>query len=336
MSTGSTLYGRRLALIGLGLLFLAGLAWPAPARAQTKVELRLGHGNPVDTPVDRGVKRLAELVAERSGGTIVLRTYAMSLGNENQLIEGLQTGAVDMAANVAPSFGTVLPLSNVLGILYLFRDLDHMQKVMRGPVGARISTALLEKWKIHVIDQSWYFGTRQLSSNRPVTKPEDLRGMKVRVLPVPIYTAAWRALGATPTPIPFPDLFAAIQNNLVDAQENPLPNIKGAGFHLLHKHLTLTSHIISSWVVSISDSAYQRLTPEQHRIIAQAVKDAGAYQDKLALDSEEAILKEWQQSGAMTVYVPDRAAFKARVAKLPAEFEGGILNEMYGLIQNVK
>jgi tripartite ATP-independent transporter DctP family solute receptor len=312
------------------------MSWITSARAQAKIELRLGHGNPVDTPVDRGVKRLSELVNERSGGTITVRTYAMSLGNENQLIEGLQTGAVDMAANVAPSFGTVLPLSNVLGILYLYRDVDHMQKVMRGDVGGRISAALLEKTKIHVIDQSWYFGTRQLTSNRPVTKPEDLQGMKVRVLPVPIYMSAWRALGATPTPIAFPDLFSAIQNNLVDAQENPLPNIKGAGFQLLHKHLTLTGHIISSWVVSMSDNTYKRLTPEQHKIIAQAVKDAGAYQDKLALESEEAFLKEWQQGSVMTVHVVDRGAFKAKVAKLPQDFQGGILNEMYGLIQDVK
>jgi tripartite ATP-independent transporter DctP family solute receptor len=335
MSTRSRLGKGRRALIGLASL-LVSLALVTGAHAQAKIELRLGHGNPVDTPVDKGVKRLAELVAERTGGTIVLKTYAMSLGNENQLIEGLQTGAVDMAANVAPSFGTVLPLSNVLGILYLYRDVEHMQKVMRGDVGARISAALLEKTKIHVIDQSWYFGTRHLTSNRPVTKPEDLHGMKVRVLPVPIYVAAWRALGATPTPIPFPDLFSAIQNNLVDAQENPLPNIKGAGFQMLHKHLTLTGHIISSWVVSMSDSTHKRLTPEQHKIVAQAVRDAGAYQDQLMFESEASILKEWRDGNVMTVHVVDRELFKAKVVKLPAEFQGGILNEMYYLIQDVR
>jgi TRAP-type C4-dicarboxylate transport system substrate-binding protein len=86
----------------------------------------------------------------------------------------------------------------------------------------------------------------------------------------------------------------------------------------------------------MSDNTYKRLTPEQHKIIAQAVKDAGAYQDKLALESEEAILKEWQQGGVMTVHVVDRGAFKAKVAKLPQDFQGGILNEMYGLIQDVK
>ena len=335
MLIGSGRWLTRLGLMSLAVL-VVGIFSITAARAQAKIELRMGHGNPVDTPVDYGVKRFAELVSERTGGTIVVRTYAMSLGNENQLIEGLQNGAVDMAANVAPSFGTVLPIANVLGILYLFRDIDHMQKVMRGDVGGKIAAALLEKSKIHVIDQSWYFGTRQLTSNRPVLKPEDLQGMKVRVLPVPIYQAAWRALGAIPTPIPFPDLFTALQTNLVDAQENPLPNIKGAGFQLLQKHLSLTGHIISSWIVSMSDNAYQRLTPEQWKIIVQAAKDAGAYQDKLTVDSEEAILKEWQQSNVIAIHTVDRAAFKAKVAKLPAEFQGGILNEMYGLIQNVK
>jgi tripartite ATP-independent transporter DctP family solute receptor len=317
-------------------LVVVTVAAATAAHAQAKVELRMGHGTSVDTPVDKGMKRLAELVNERSGGTIVVRTYAMSLGNENQLIEGLQTGAVDMAANVAPSFGTVLPLSNVLGILYLYRDIDHMQKVMRGPVGARLSTALRDQFKIHVLDQSWYFGTRQLTSNRPVTKPEDLQGLKIRVLPVPIYMSGWRALGAIPTPIPFPDLFSALQNNIVDAQENPLPNIKGAGLQLLQKHLSLTSHVISSWVVSMSDNARRRLTPEQFKIIEDAVKDAGTYQDKLALDSEDAILKEWQQGGIITVHAVDKEAFNRKIGNLPAEFQGGALKEMYDLIQAVR
>ena len=335
MSTGSRPSNSRRALTALSL-FVLGMFVVTSARAQAKIEFRMGHGNPVDTPVDVGVKKLAELVNQRSAGAIVIRTYAQSLGNENQLIEGLQTGAVDMAANVAPSFGTVLPVANVLGVLYAFRDFDHMQKVMRGDVGNRIADLLYEKSKIHVMDSSWYFGTRQLTSNRPILKPEDLQGLKIRVLPVPIYQSAWRMLGATPTPIPFPDLFSALQNNLVDAQENPLPNIKGAGFQLLQKHLSLTGHIVSSWAVSMSDDAFKRLTPEQYKLIVQAVKDAGVYQDKIALDAEETILKEWQQSGAIAIHVVDKAAFKAKVAKLPGEFQGGILNEMFGLIQAVK
>jgi tripartite ATP-independent transporter DctP family solute receptor len=335
MSTGSRLSNTGWALLAAGLLML-GMFAATPAGAQAKIEFRMGHGNPVDTPVDLGMKKLAELVNQRSGGTIVIRTYAQSLGNENQLIEGLQTGAVDMAANVAPSFGTVLPVANVLGVLYAFRDFDHMQKVMRGDVGDKIAALLYEKSKIHVMDTSWYFGTRQLTSNRPVLKPEDLQGLKIRVLPVPIYQSGWRMLGATPTPIPFPDLFSALQNNLVDAQENPLPNIKGAGFQLLQKHLSLTGHIVSSWAVSMSDEAFKRLTPDQYKLIVQAVKEAGVYQDKIALDAEEAILKEWQQSGAIAIHNVDKAAFKAKVAKLPAEFQGGILSEMYAMIQAVK
>lgn len=316
-----------------------GLSWAlaSPDALAQALELRFGHNIAVGTPTDLGAKRFAELVEERSNGEIVVRDYpGGQLGNEQQMIEGLQIGTLDMAGIVGSTYGNVLPEANVLGLLYAFEDMEHMQKAMRGPVGDRLAQQLREQNGIHVIDGSWYFGTRQLTSNSPVEKPEDMEGMKIRVVPVPIFEAGWRAVGATPTPVDFKELFTALQTNTVDAQENPLPNIKAVGVPLVNDYLSMTDHIVANMIVAMSDSTYQSLTPEQRELIASAARDAGAYQDQLTVQGEDELLAEFKEGGMTVIEEPDKAAFKARVEDLPATWQGGVLNEIYGMIQDAK
>lgn len=315
---------------------ILAVSTPGLSRAQSTLDLRLGHGLAVNTPTDMGAKRFAELVNERSGGAIKISVFpGGGLGNEQQLIEGLQIGAVDIAATVGAGFGTVLPEANVLGFLYVFRDKDHMQATLRGEVGDKLAAALHDKAGIHTIDASWYYGTRHLTANKPVSTPDDLVGMKVRVLPVPIYEAGWRALGAGPTPVAFGELFTAIETNTVDAQENPLPIIKSVGIPLVHKNLTLTGHIVANIVIAMSDDAYSRLTPEQVELLKQAAAEAGAYQDQIIVDAETALLTEFQNDG-VAVVDPDRKLFIDKVSTLPETFNNGSLADLYREIQAVQ
>ncbi len=312
-------------------LLAGGSAW-----AQQTMTLRIGQNIAVGTPLDLGVKRFAKLVEERSGGKIKVQDYpAGQLGNEQQMIEGMQIGTLDMAAITGSTYGNVLPQANVLGMLYAFRDPAHMRKALEGPVGDELADALLEKTGIHIISSSWYYGTRQLTSNKPVKTPADLEGMKLRVVPVPIFEAYWRAMGATPTPVDFKDLFTALQTHVVDAQENPLATMKGAGVHLVNKYLSLTDHLVSNVIVGMSDDLYGRLSPEQLDLIKTAVRDAGVYQDQLVLDSETELLAELK-AGGMTVVQPDKAAFREKVKDVPNTFEGGLLADLYNKIQAVE
>ncbi|HKU85529.1 MAG TPA: TRAP transporter substrate-binding protein [Casimicrobiaceae bacterium] len=308
----------------------------ASASAQQPLTLRIGHNTPVGTPTDVGVKRFAQLVAERSGGKIVIRDYpAGQIGNEQQMIEGLQTGSIDMAGIIGATFGNVVPEYSVLGVLYVFRDPDHMRKVMSGPVGAEMAAALEKKSGIKVIDGAWYYGTRQLTSNRPVKTPADMVGMKIRVVPVPIFQASWAAVGATPTPVDFKELFTALQTNAVDAQENPLATTKGGGIHLVNKFLSLTDHTVANVVIAMSGDTWKRLKPDQRELITKAVHDAAAVNDAAAVKSEHDILAEFKAAG-VTVIEPDKQAFREKVKDVPATFQNGVLLPLYKKIQDVK
>lgn len=325
-----------LAAAAVALAAVLAATTASTAASAAPLELRFGHNIAVGTPTDLGAKRFAELVAERSKGEIVVKDYpGGQLGNEQQMIEGLQIGTLDMAGIVGATYGNVLPEANVLGLLYAFDDKDHMQKAMRGAVGKRLGERLLDQTSIHMIDASWYFGTRQLTSNRAVETPADLDGMKIRVVPVPIFEAGWSAMGATPTPVDFKELFTALQTNTVDAQENPLPNIKAVGVPLVNKYMTMSDHIIANMIVAMSDDAYRRLTPEQRELIAGAARDAGAYQDDLTVKGEEELLVEFKDGG-MTVITPDKAAFAARVKNLPETWKGGVLKDIHAMIQDAR
>ncbi|MDB5954083.1 TRAP transporter substrate-binding protein [Ramlibacter sp.] len=320
-----------LASMAVGAALLA-----APGASAQTLTLRIGQNTAVGTPLDLSVKRFARLVEERSGGKIVVRDYpAGQIGNEQQMIEGLQIGTLDMAAIIGATYGNVLPEANVLGISYVFRDPAHMRKVMDGPVGDQLAADLLKKTGIHIMSSSWYFGTRQLTSNRPVKTPADMVGMKIRVVPVPIFEASWRAVGATPTPVDFKDLFTALQTNAVDAQENPLANIKGAGIQLVNKNLSLTDHLVANVIVAMSDDTYRRLKPDQAALIKAAVRDAGTTMYDLTVKSEQDLLAEFKAAG-VTIIQPDKAAFREKVKDVPRTFQKGSLLEIYQRIQAVR
>jgi tripartite ATP-independent transporter DctP family solute receptor len=306
------------------------------ASAQQPLTLRIGHNTPVGTSTDIAVKHFAKLVAERSGGKIVVRDYpAGQIGNEQQMIEGLQIGTIDMAGIIGATFGNVVPEWNVLGVLYVFRDADHMRKTMRGPVGAEMAALLEKKSGIKVIDGSWYYGTRQLTSNRPVRTPADMVGMKIRVVPVPIFQACWAAVGATPTPVDFKELFTALQTNAVDAQENPLGTTKGGGIQLVNKFLSLTDHTVANVVIAMSGDTWKRLKPDQRELITKAIHDAGVVNDAETVKSEHDILVEFKSAG-VTIIEPDKEAFREKVKDVPATFQNGVLLDIYKKIQAVK
>lgn len=164
-------------------------------------------------------------------------------------------------------------------------------------------------------------GPRHLTtSNRPVRTPADLAGLKLRVPEIPVYLAAWRALGASPTPMAFPEVFTALQQGTIDGQENPLSTIHGNSFHEVQRHLVLTTHVRGNGWMIASERFWQSLTEADRRLLQQAVNDASAHADEQIAQREVGLLATLRQRG-MNVIEPDINAFSTVVQReVPPRF----------------
>jgi len=314
---------RRTVTAGLGLM-LGGGGLAAPAIAQSKTTLKLGHLANEDNVWHKACVKFAEEVGQRSGGSIEVKIFPNEqLGKETDLIKGIQLGTVDFTIT-GESLQNWAPAAALLAVPYAIRDFDHLDKVVNGPVGEKIARNIEEKTGLVPLT---YFarGARELTSNRPVKSPDELNGLKLRVPNVPLFVKFWEALGAKPTPMAFSEVFTSLQNSTIDAQENPLALIKSASFFEVQKYVNQTDHVLS-WIYLVGGSKKMaRLTADQQKAIAEAAKAARPYERGLFLADEKQLADDLKAKGMQFVPV-DKAAFAAKakdavIAALPAEIK---------------
>ena len=313
---------RMKAQVALGALLAGAIGLGATAAlAQTKV-LRLGNVQPPTMIVQDGLARFAELVQERTGGAIEVQIFpASQLGTEQEILEGVQLGTIDMFEGSTGSVGRFLPELEALVHPFVWRDLDHLLAVTRGEIGQEMSEKLLASYGMRILDMGWLFGNRHLTTgNRPVREPADMAGLKIRVQPTTIYLETINAMGASPTPIDWREVYTALQTGVVDGQENPPGVILSANLFEVQRYLTLTGHMTQSQAVVISEDVWQSLTEEQRRVIQEAVIEAGDYQNALILDDEGRALEALRAAG-MEIIEPDRDAFRAATSEVYKLFE---------------
>ncbi len=305
---------RRRHLLLAGLL-AAALVPSAQALAADTVTLRLANVQPPKLMVQEGLRRLVDLVAERTAHAVEIRIYpAGQLGSEQESLEGVQLGTIDMYEGSAASVGRFLTPLEALACPFLWKSPESMVGVVRGPIGEELSHDLLARRGIHILDLGWIFGVRQLTTRQtPVRTPSDMAGLRIRVQPDPIYLATVRAMGGSPTPIDAQEVYTALQSGIVDGQENPIPNIQQRRFYEVQKYLSLTGHITQNQTVVIGEAAFQRLTPEQRQVLLTAAREAGDFQNGLVAKAEAEDLAKLKAAG-MEVIEPDVAAFRAATA----------------------
>jgi tripartite ATP-independent transporter DctP family solute receptor len=189
---------------------LAALALAAAPAASAKT-LKLGDAQPPDLIVQKGLAKFAELIKERSKGAVEVQIFPSSqLGTEQEMIEGVKLGTIDMFQGSTGSVGRFLPELEVFAHPYIWRDTDHMLKVVRGEIGQELSQKLLKQHGMRILDMGWVFGRRNLTTkNTAVKEPADMKGLKIRVQPTAMYLATIRAMGGTPTPIDFNELYSS-------------------------------------------------------------------------------------------------------------------------------
>ncbi len=300
-------------LTGLTLkkLLLAGIAAPLlafPAMAQD-VTLKLGHLANEDNPWHKAAVKFGEELSALTDGRIAVEVFPNeSLGREMDLINGMQLGTADMTIT-GESLQNWAPLAALLAVPYAYTSLEHMDEVASGEIGDMIEAQIIENAQVRPIA---YFarGPRNLTSNRPITSPDELGGLKLRVPNVPLFVNVWQALGAAPTPMAFSEVFTSLQNGTIDAQENPLALIKSASFNEVQAYVNLTEHVRSWIYLTISEMTWDSLSEADQAAVMEAAARAQAYERELFTADEVALATELAEKG-MTFVEVDAAAFAA-------------------------
>ena len=309
-------------LLHILVLAVAVAAVPAAASAATKT-LKLGDAQPPDLIVQKGLARFAELVKGRTGGALEVQIFPGSqLGTEQEMIEGVKLGTIDMFQGSTGSVGRFLPELEAFAHPYIWRDTDHLLKVVRGDIGQELSQKLLKQHGMRILDMGWVFGRRNLTTrNTPVRTPADMKGLKIRVQPTAIYLATIKAMGGTPTPIDFNELYSSLQTGVVDGQENPFALIYAAKFYEVQNYVVRTGHITQQQTILINEDVFRGLSQDEQKAVQSAIYEAGDYQNKL-IDQDDAASLEKLKGAGMKVIDPDVEAFKAATVNVYKEFEG--------------
>jgi tripartite ATP-independent transporter DctP family solute receptor len=319
------------------LLTTAGFAWYVrngrlnATDSPTRV-LKLAHSLDQSHPVHKGMEFMAQRLAELSGGTMRIEIYPNEqLGNETEAIEQVQRGALDMTKTSTGPLESFIPEMAVFSVPYIFRDADHFWKVLDGPVGKEL---LLVGEKKGVRGLCYYdSGSRNFYTiNKPVLSPADLRGQKIRVMKSKTSMDMVEALGAAPTPIPFGELYTALQTGVVDGAENNLPSFTSTRHYEVCKHFSLDEHTMIPDILLVSEQVWNSLTPRQQMWLQQAADESSVYQRGLwARETEKS--RELMLKVGVMIHKPDRQPFIDKVQAMHRSFDGTIVGE---LLQRIK
>ena len=289
----------------LALLLLTtacGPAGPAP-----EVRLRASLLTAEDHTWFRAFEHFGQLLAERSGGRILLETYpSEQLAKEIEAIRMIQAGVIDMTTTSAL-------LSNWAEIMtfcempFLMDSMAEVDSMLNGPVGARIRAEMVDKTGLRPVA---YFqaGPRHLTANRPVRHPDDVRGLTVRIPNVPAFVTTWEALGAKPTPIAFSELFTSLQQGVINAQENPLPLTRMAAMYEVQDYVNLTSHVFGWTYPVIGERQFRAMPADLRAIFLDCAREMQAYERRLFTENADRVRADLEARG-MTFVEVDRAAF---------------------------
>lgn len=326
--------------LAAGLAALA-LGTAAPALAQKSVEFRYGHMNPPNSAAGMQAQWLADAIAKNTAGSVKVTVYPSSqLGKLQELAEAVSTGTIALSHNTAGGIGSLYDGFSALDTPYLYRDVDHLMKVVdvNSPVMKKLNDGLIKAAGVRVL-YGYYFGTRHLTTKKAVLQPADLAGQKIRAIPFPIYTTAVQGLGAVPVPVDWSEVPTALATGVVQGQENPVNVVLSSKLYETQSHMMLTSHIMNAQLIVINEKAWQALAPAQREQIAKAADEVRRKATDM-VKSQEAEELEKLKGLKMTVLGPANGlkldAFKASVNKVVQEKFGAKYGDLYREIAAVR
>jgi tripartite ATP-independent transporter DctP family solute receptor len=312
-----SVWTRRLAL---STAFIIAVAITGAASAQTK--LKWAHVYETSEPYHTEALWAADEIKKRTNGKYEIQVFpASQLGNENQINEGLGLGTVDMIyTGVSFAGSTYKPLA-ITGAPFILRDFNHWKAYRDSKLFADLAKGYDDKTK-HKIVAITYYGQRHVTANKMIMKPEDMKGMKLRVPPAPLFLMFTKSVGANATPIAFAEVYLALQQGTVDGQENPLPTIMAKKFYEVQSHIILTGHITESLVTVVGNHVWTKLSADEQKIFADVLKEAASHATDAIAASEKTLAAEFKKLGK-TVVEPDREAFRKAAIPLHNDASAG-------------
>jgi tripartite ATP-independent transporter DctP family solute receptor len=268
----------------------------ASAQVQERT-IRWGHLNNTDHPVSKGVQKFTELVAAKSGGKLKVREYpANQLGSEMQQQSALRAGTQEMQSPATTSLVGIVKDYGLIDFPFIVSTPQQADALLDGPLGSALLAKLPEKGLVGL--GYWDLGFRNVTnSRRPITKGADLDGIKIRVIPNPVYLETFKAFNANPVPMSFSELYTALETRTVDGQENPFSVILSNKFYEVQKYLSVTNHTYSTNIILVSKIFWDKLSKEEQTILQDAANEARDYQRKVSREQAAVSIGELKAKG---------------------------------------
>jgi len=318
--------------VGAAAALALSLAVSPLAAAET---LKFAHVYETAHPLHKGALEAARLLKERTNGRLTMEVFpASALGKEADLNEALSLGTVDVIYTGAGFTGSIYGPISISDFPFTLRSLDHWRGYINSGVFRELADGYSKETGGNEISAVSYYGSRHVTSNKPILRPSDMKGLKIRVPNAPAYILFPKATGANPTPMAFAEVYLALQQGVVDAQENPLTTIQAKKFYEVQSNINLTGHITNSTFTIISGPRLQKLSAGDKKILRDVLRET-ADQVTGEIVKAENELASWFEKQGVTVNTVDRAPFIKAVA--PSYSEGGLpfSRELYDRVQAV-
>ena len=300
--------GIKLVVAALALGLSTGVA------AQTK--LKWAHVYETSEPYHTAAVWAAGEIKKRTNGKYDVEVFpASSLGKETDINQGLTLGTVDIIYTGQLFAGRTYGPISIGGAPFMFRDFDHWKKFSTSALFNELGEGYRQKSGGNKVVAITYYGERHVTSNKAINKPDDMKGLKIRVPDAPLYTMFPRAVGANPTPIAFAEVYLALQNGTVDAQENPLPTIDAKKFYEVQKFIVLTGHITDALLTIVGGPTWGKLSDGDKKIFEAVLKEAATKATGEIVEIEKKMAAEFEKKGK-TVVRADRKPFRDAVVKM--------------------
>jgi tripartite ATP-independent transporter DctP family solute receptor len=312
------------------LLFAACMALALPAQAR---DFRAAETQVSDYPTVEGIRYMGKLLNERSSGRLNIKVFANgTLGSERDTIEQLKIGGVDMIRLSVAPLNNIVPETIVLSLPFIFRSEDHMHTVLDGPIGDEILAAMEKQG---IVGLAWYDdGARSIyTKGRPVRTLADLKGMKIRVQQSDMWVAMMRAFGANATPLPYGEVYSALQTGVVDGAENNFPSYLTARHFEVAKHYAMTEHSLTPEILAMSKRSFDRLPRADQEIVRQAARESVPVMREAWVKMEQDARRQVEAGGTQVV-AADKEAFAKLVQPVYDQFVRDA--KLRGLVERIR